>query len=77
VKPSSAAVLRLLRERGPDGVTALDALAEAHSLRLAARVADLRADGFRIVSEAERTGGGKRVARYRLIERPEQLEMTL
>jgi hypothetical protein len=34
VKPQSAAVLRLLR----DGITALDALQEAGTLRLAARI---------------------------------------
>ena len=44
------AILRLLTER-PEGITALDALREAGSLRLAARIADLRAAGNDIRSE--------------------------
>jgi hypothetical protein len=69
VKPQSAAVLRLLRER--DGITALEALQEAGCLRLAARIADLRADGFDIRSDLIVTTSGKRVSRYSLREQTE------
>lgn len=68
VKPSTAAVLELLRARGPVGATALDALDEAGSFRLAARVAELKADGFDVEATAETTPSGKRVSRYRLRE---------
>lgn len=62
MKPQSAAVLRLL-ERGP--VTAQDAIRELACYRLAARVADLRADGIRIDAEQVNLDG-VRFARYRL-----------
>lgn len=67
MKPSSAAVLDLLRRR-PFGVTALEALTEAGTFRLAARVADLKAAGFVIRTEMVRTTTGKSVARYVLEE---------
>lgn len=57
-------ILRMLRERD---ITALDALREAGVFRLAARIADLRADGHAIETEMIRTDSGKRVARYRLV----------
>jgi len=60
-------ILRLLTER-PEGITAMDALREAGSFRLAARIADLRAAGNRIDSEMVTLDNGKRVARYRLVE---------
>jgi hypothetical protein len=69
--PSSAAVLRLLRSH-PEGVTPLMALEEARCLRLAARISDLRADGYPIRSELV-TKGDKRWARYVLVEQPVQL----
>jgi len=62
------AILRLLRDR-PEGITALDALREAGSLRLAARIADLRAAGHDIRSELIKTESGKTVARYTLERR--------
>ena len=69
MKPTQTdAILRLLTER-PEGITALDALREAGSLRLAARIADLRAAGNDIRSEMVTTESGKRVARYRLERR--------
>lgn len=71
MKPQNEAVLRLLRERG--AITAIDALAAVGSFRLAGRIHELRADGHRIESETVTTANGKRVARYRLIEKPEQL----
>lgn len=58
-------ILRLLHER-PEGITALDALREAGSMRLAARIADLRFAGYDIRSEMVTTESGKRVARYTL-----------
>lgn len=63
------AILQLLRER-PAGVTAIDALELVGSFRLAARIADLRHDGFDITSTPERTPSGKVVARYQLQDRP-------
>ena len=61
-------VLDLLRSRGDRGITAIDALNEVGSFRLAARIADLRADGYTITSTMETTATGKRIARYRLVE---------
>ena len=64
-------ILALLRER-PAGITAIDALNEVGSFRLAARIADLREAGHVITTETiER--GGKRFARYRLIEEPQAI----
>ena len=60
-------ILRLLHER-PEGITAMDALQEAGSLRLAARISDLRGAGYHIEAEMVTVGYGKRVARYRLVE---------
>jgi hypothetical protein len=61
-------VLALLRRRGDAGITALDALDEVGSFRLAARIADLHELGFSISSEMETRPNGKRIARYRLVE---------
>jgi hypothetical protein len=71
VKPSSAAVLAMLR-RHPEGVTPLMALEEARCLRLAARISDLRAEGYPIRSELV-VKDDKRWARYTLVTKPEQL----
>jgi hypothetical protein len=71
----NAAVLRLLRLRGAEGVTPLLALQEVGCFRLA-RVFDLRAMGHRIERQWVTTPGQSRVARYVLVEeRPEQLRM--
>ena len=70
MKPSCESVLRLLRER-PDGITSKDAWLELGCSRLAARIADLHAEGHRIESEliTVQTGPRKaRVARYTLKE---------
>jgi hypothetical protein len=69
----NAAVLRLLRLRGAEGVTPLLALQEVGCFRLSARVFDLRAAGHRIEREWVTTPGGSRVARYVLIDQPEQI----
>lgn len=68
MKPGTAAVLNLLRERGERGVTPLDALDAVGSFRLGARVFELRAEGYEISSDLETTPTGKRIARYRLHE---------
>jgi hypothetical protein len=67
------AVLRLLRLRGAEGVTPLLALQEVGCFRLSARIWDLRAMGHRIEREWVTTPGGSRVARYVLIDQPEQI----
>jgi hypothetical protein len=63
-------VLRMLIDRW-EGITPLDAMNEAGIMRLAARVADLRAEGHDIRSEMvkvrNRDGMVVRVARYRLV----------
>ena len=63
------AIYRLLCDR-PDGITALEALNECGSLRLAARISDLRASGHIIDTKLETQPNGKRVARYFLVKRP-------
>lgn len=63
-------LLALLRER-PEGVTPLEALHDIGSLRLAARILDLKREGHPIVSEWQpvtaRNGRRVRVKRYRLV----------
>lgn len=49
-------------------ITSLGALARFKTLRLAARISDLRAAGYRIRTEMKRLPGGKRVAEYYLDE---------
>lgn len=60
-------ILALLRQR-PEGITPLEALNMVGSFRLAARIKDLRDQGFDIETVLETTPSGKRVARYRLHE---------
>lgn len=72
MKPQSRAVLDLLRRHPQSGVTQQQAIAVLSCYRLAARVSDLRADGYAIRSETV-TQGGVRFARYVLEEAPEQL----
>ncbi len=59
------AILALLRTR-PEGLTPIDALRDVGCLRLAARVAELRARGEPIVTTNE-TRDGKTYARYRYV----------
>jgi len=68
VKPATAATLRLLRIRGSDGVTAAEARTTIACDRLAARVAELRAQGYRIDTVPELTPMKARIARYVLVE---------
>lgn len=64
MKPQTEDILLLLIERGERGVTALDALREVGSLRLAARIDELKRDGLIVESRSERTPNGKRISRY-------------
>jgi hypothetical protein len=62
------AVLRLLRLRGPSGLTPLEALREVGTFRLAARVWELRRDGHVIETERVKLVSGSSIARYTLVE---------
>ena len=59
-------LLIYLKEYG--SITALEALKELGSLRLAARIKNLRDDGHNIVTENFRTSTGKMVAKYKLVK---------
>ena len=61
-------ILALLRERGRYGITPKEALTEVGTMRLAARIADLRAAGHVIHTQTITTLGGARVARYVLAD---------
>lgn len=50
----------------PEGITAMEALTDLQCFRLAARIHDLRAEGYQITEEAYSTSSAKRVSRYRL-----------
>lgn len=76
MKPQSAEVLHLLRCRPIEGVTQQDAIRFVQCYRLAARISDLRADGYRILS-VQTSKDGHRFARYILEEAPEQLVVGL
>ena len=76
MKPQTADVLALLEEQGEAGVTPALALTEAGTMRLAARIAELRADGLVIVNLGWTTPTGKRVARYVLRRAPRQLDLS-
>ena len=65
-------LMKLLRHNQMFGVTPLMALAEIGSMRLAARIFDLRREGHDIRMTVVE-GNGKRYARYVLREAPEQL----
>jgi len=67
----TTAILRILNLRG--SITPLEALQEVGCFRLAARISDLRADGYPIVTEW--VEGDKRYARYRLNDEPEQVTL--
>lgn len=77
MKPGTRAVLDLLRQQGPHGVTPLDALASVGSFRLGARIWELKSLGYDIETELARMPSGKRVARYRLIEKATQIVVGL
>ena len=71
MKPQSREVLELLRER-PSGISQQTAITVLGCYRLAARISDLKADGYVVTSELV-IRGGSRFAVYRLVEAPEQL----
>lgn len=72
MKPQSAEVYRLLQRYGERGLTQQDAIREIACYRLAARIADLKAEGIEV--RAELVGSnGHRYARYTLREAPVQL----
>ena len=68
MKPQTQRTLAVLRNRGAEGMTVLDALEWIGTQRLAARVDELRREGHDIEREMVRTRNGARIARYRLIE---------
>ena len=59
-----AAILRHLK-RGRK-LTAIQALKDFHCFRLAARISDLREDGWDIRTKMIETEGGSRIAEYRM-----------
>ena len=61
------AILELLRDHGDDGVTPYDALMIVGSMRLAARIAELRAAGYLIDTRTLSLANGKHCARYVLL----------
>lgn len=77
-KPTQAQqVLALLRLRGEQGLTALDALERLQCFRLASRVHELTAAGHTITSTMiEVPPHGKRVAKYVLHDPQPHLEQT-
>jgi hypothetical protein len=78
VKPQTLAVLALLREFGDGGVTPSEARDIVGTDRLAARIWELRAEGFDVETTHWTTPRGKKtVARYILRERTGQLGFTL
>lgn len=68
------ALLLLLRQRGAAGVTPLYALDQIGTLRLGARVFELRHEGYDVRTEIVSMANGKKVAKYVLYEK-EQMEM--
>ena len=65
-----AAVLRLLRSKGADGLSAREARDQLGCDRLAARVCELRAEGHRVDTLRERSKAGATFARYVIHEGP-------
>jgi hypothetical protein len=76
VKPQTQAVLNLLQSQGSAGVTPLQAMHDVGTMRLAARVAELREAGYVITTYDFTTASGKRVARY-VLRHPEPSQMAL
>ena len=74
MKPSTAAILALLRRRGVAGLSPAEARLLAGCDRLAARVRELRLEGHDIRTGSE-TAHGATYARYALHEAPRQLTL--
>lgn len=71
MKASTAAVARLLIAKGSDGLTEAEAHAQLHISRLAARIWELRQQGWVIEAEPEWTGDHEsRFARYHVVAIP-------
>ena len=70
LKPQTYRTLSVLRARGPLGLTPLQALEFVGTQRLAARVYELEAAGYRIDRTLMRTPRGARIARYVLTGEP-------
>lgn len=77
MKPQVVALLAELRARGDEGITSLEAMRAGCGSRLAARVAELRSEGYLVTSELVRTDAGARVARYRIHEPVQPVQMAL
>jgi hypothetical protein len=75
MKPQTRRTLAVLRSRGADGLTPLEALELVGTQRLAARVYELEAAGYRITRTLVDIPRGGRVARYVLHEAPVQLDL--
>jgi len=69
MKAQTAAVLRLLRSRGADGLTPAEARDQLACDRLAAQVWELKAEGYSVDTYRERSEAGATFARYVLRER--------
>lgn len=70
MKAQTRLVLEYLRVRGVDGATPAEARAALACDRLAARVHELKAAGYEVMTLRERTPMGAIHARYVLRERP-------
>tara|TARA_R100000700_G_C3070013_1_gene80670 strand:+ start:283 stop:564 length:282 start_codon:yes stop_codon:yes gene_type:complete len=58
-------------------ITALDALEQFQCFRLAARIADIRAQGYTVHTDMVKTRTGKKVASYSLGESTYSMLLTL
>jgi hypothetical protein len=72
LKPQARLILGLLRTHR-DGITTLEALVNGAGFRLSGRIHELRAAGYPIETDWETTPNGARIARYRLVDQPEQM----
>jgi hypothetical protein len=76
MKPQTQAVLNLLQSSGPTGVTPLQAMHDVGTMRLAARIIELRDAGYVITTYHVRTPSGKPIAKY-VLRHPEPVQMAL
>jgi hypothetical protein len=68
MKPQTERTLRVLRAKGGDGLTPLEALELVGTQRLAARIYELQAEGYDITRTLKATARGARIACYVLHE---------
>lgn len=64
INSQTSMILKYLQEH-PAGLTQMDAITMFGCTRLAARIADIRHDGYNVISDTE-VSGDKRYSRYRL-----------